>query len=145
MVRDVLYLCSYFLIGCILIANKLLNILFFLSVRARWKVLAYNQHETLDKRPFGRDPDRSWCHLHTSEAGCNPRIHGARSCDQKSFIVLVVWQWHQLLFGSLPNGRLSRVSYKLGQELFTLPSYICRYMLEEADIWVFYIIIIMVH
>ena len=22
--------------------------------------------ETRDKRPLGRDPDRSWCHLHTS-------------------------------------------------------------------------------
>ena len=22
--------------------------------------------ETLDKRPLGRDPDRSWCHLHTT-------------------------------------------------------------------------------
>ena len=28
--------------------------------------LAYNQHETRDKQPLGRDMDRSWCHLHTS-------------------------------------------------------------------------------
>ena len=26
--------------------------------------LAYNRRETRDKRPL--DPDRSWCHLHTS-------------------------------------------------------------------------------
>ena len=40
----------------------------------------------------------------------------------KSFIILVVWQWHQLLSGSLTNGHLSRVSHRLGQEFFTLPS-----------------------
>ena len=28
--------------------------------------LAYNQHETQDKHPLGRDPDRSWCHYHTT-------------------------------------------------------------------------------
>jgi hypothetical protein len=28
--------------------------------------LAYNRRETRDKRPLGRDSDRSWCHLHTS-------------------------------------------------------------------------------
>ena len=26
--------------------------------------LAYNRHETRDKRPLGRGPDRSWCHRH---------------------------------------------------------------------------------
>ena len=26
--------------------------------------LVYNQRETWNKRPLGRDPDRSWCHLH---------------------------------------------------------------------------------
>ena len=28
--------------------------------------LAYNLHESWDKRSLGRNPDRSWCHLHTS-------------------------------------------------------------------------------
>ena len=28
--------------------------------------LAYNRHETREKRLLGRDQDRSWCHLHTS-------------------------------------------------------------------------------
>jgi hypothetical protein len=28
--------------------------------------LAYNRHETRDKTPLGRDPDRSWCHRHPS-------------------------------------------------------------------------------
>jgi hypothetical protein len=34
--------------------------------RARWKVLglAYNRCETRDKRPLGKDSDRSWCHRH---------------------------------------------------------------------------------
>ena len=28
--------------------------------------LAYNQRETQEKQQLGRDPDRSWCHHHTS-------------------------------------------------------------------------------
>ena len=52
-----------------------------------------------------------------------PVVHGAMSCDQESFIILVVWQWHQLLSRSLPNGCLSWVSRRLGRELFTLPLY----------------------
>ena len=28
--------------------------------------LAYNQRETRYKRLSGRDPDRTWCHLHTN-------------------------------------------------------------------------------
>ena len=28
--------------------------------------LAYNRRETLGNRSLSRDPDRSWCHLHTS-------------------------------------------------------------------------------
>ena len=28
--------------------------------------LAKNRRETRDKRPLDREPDRSWCHLHTS-------------------------------------------------------------------------------
>ena len=34
--------------------------------RARWKVfgVAYNWCETWNKQPFGRDPDRSWCHCY---------------------------------------------------------------------------------
>ena len=37
-------------------------------MRARWKVfgLAYNRHNTQDKRLLGRDLDRSWCHRYTS-------------------------------------------------------------------------------
>ena len=27
--------------------------------------LAYNRRKTRDKRPLGKDPDRSWCHRHT--------------------------------------------------------------------------------
>ena len=37
-------------------------------------------------------------------------------------IILLVWWWHQLLSGSLPNGRLSRVSRRLGRKILTLPS-----------------------
>ena len=77
--------------------------------------------------------DRSWCHLHTSE-----KLSWSQPLDpwrepqytrilqqmpiQKMLIVLVVWWWHQLLSDSLPNGTLSRVSRRLGRELFTLPS-----------------------
>ena len=57
-----------------------------------------------------------------------PDAHGAIGCVQKNFIMLTVWRWHQLLFGSLPYVRLSRVSRRLGWELFTLPSYICMYI-----------------
>ena len=28
--------------------------------------LAYNRHETRDKWPLGRDPDRSWCRHYTT-------------------------------------------------------------------------------
>ena len=51
-------------------------------------------------------------------------FHGAIGCNQNSFIILVVWQWHQLLSRFLPNGQLSRVSHRLGWELFFLPSYV---------------------
>ena len=94
--------------------------------RASWKVLglAYNQSETWDKQSLGRDPDRSWCHRHTSvklfwsqpmapwtSAAAYANIHGVMGCDQKSFTL--VWLWHQLLSGSLPNGNLSWVSCRL--------------------------------
>ena len=48
--------------------------------------------------------------------------HGAMGCDQKSSIILV-WRLHQLLSGSLPNGRLLEfhIGSRLGRELFTLP------------------------
>ena len=45
-------------------------------------------------------------------------------CAKKAFIILVVWRWHQLLSDSLPNGRLSCVSGRLGRKLFRPPSYI---------------------
>ena len=57
-------------------------------------------------------------------------------CDQESFIILILWGWHQLLSGSLPNGCMSWVSHRLGQEFFTLPLYtelkffICYQMLK---------------
>ena len=46
------------------------------------------------------------------------------AATKKSFIILVVWRWHQLLFDSLSKGRLSRVSHRLGRKLFRPPSYI---------------------
>ena len=50
--------------------------------------------------------------------------HGAMGCNPKSFIILVVWRSHQLMSWSLPNGHFSRVSDRLGWEIFILPSYI---------------------
>ena len=35
--------------------------------------------------------------------------HEAMGCGQKSFIIFVMWRWHQLLFDSLSKGRSSRV------------------------------------
>ena len=35
-------------------------------VISKFSDLAYNRREIWDKRPLARDPDRSWCHLHTS-------------------------------------------------------------------------------
>ena len=123
--------------------------------RVVWKVsdIAYNQCETQDKRPLGRDTDRSWCHLHTSVKlfwsqpialwtsvaayesvlgyvrNFSPcwyvasDAHGAMGCSQKNFVILIVWRWHKLLSDSLPNGCLSQFSRRLGQKLFRPPSY----------------------
>ena len=54
--------------------------------------------------------------------------HGSMGCDKKNFIILIVWRWHQLLSGSLPNGRLSRVSRTLGQKLFRPPLYVLGFL-----------------
>ena len=54
---------------------------------------------------------------------CCPYAHGAMGCDQKSFIILVVWRWHQLLSDSLTKGCLSRVSRRLGRKLFRPSTY----------------------
>ena len=50
-----------------IICLDILSILILHWTRARWKVLglANNWCDTEDKRPYGRDPDRSWCHHHT--------------------------------------------------------------------------------
>ena len=88
--------------------------------------LPYNRCETRDKRPLGRDLKRSWCHRHTSML-----LPIAMGCDQNSFIILIVWQWHQLLSRSLPNGHLSQISCRLGWELFTLPLYIYTLLVDK--------------
>jgi hypothetical protein len=87
--------------------------------RARWKVLgqAYNQHETREKWLLSRDPDRSWCHHHTT----------------KSFLGSSPWTWAPLQTKKLyapfqvPTQRPLvpefRISCRLGQELFTLSTY----------------------
>ena len=73
--------------------------------------------ETRDKRPLGWESDRSWCHCHTNvklfwSQPMAPRSSGvAYECDQESFTL--VWWWHQLLSGSLPNGHLSATSHWL--------------------------------
>ena len=53
-------------------------------------------------------------------------FQGSMGCDQES--LTRVWRWHQLLFGSLPNGRLSWVSRRLGWEMFPFPSYVYMFM-----------------
>ena len=93
--------------------------------RVVWKVLnlAYNWPETWDKRLLGRDPDRSWCHIHTNvklffvtahgsmNIGgsiwmCCCSVHGSMCCNQESFTLVL--QWHQLLSRFLPNGYTRR-------------------------------------
>ena len=54
------------------------------SIWAWWKVLglAYNRHETRGKQTLGRDPDKSWCHRHTTSMikliGRSPWLHEHR-------------------------------------------------------------------
>ena len=106
--------------------------------RVLWKVLslAYNRCETRDKWSLGRDPDRSWCYLHTrvklfwsqpmapwtlaAANECYSSVHGSMGCDQESFIL--VWWWHQLLSWSLPMADCLKfhIDCRLGQILFTL-------------------------
>ena len=50
--------------------------------------------------------------------------HGVMGCYKKKALSFIVWRWHQLLSDFLSKGRLSRVSHRLGRELFTLPLYI---------------------
>ena len=67
-----------------------------------------------------------------------PYAHGAMGCDQKSFIILVMWRWHQLLSDSLTKGRLSQVSHTLGRKLFRLPSCISnggRKFVHESSLY----------
>ena len=49
-------------------------------VRGQSKSSWPSLHETWDKQPLGRDPDRSWCHRHTTNMikifGHNPWLHG---------------------------------------------------------------------
>ena len=87
--------------------------------------LAHKRNETWDKQLLSRDPDRRWCHRHTSvklswlqsmdwaaahwNAAAN--VHEAIGCYQKRFAL--VWRWHQLLSGFLPNSHLSRVLHWL--------------------------------
>ena len=54
-------------------------------------------------------------------------VHGAMGCDQGSFTL--VWQRHQLLSGSLPNGRMSRVSLQLEARSRTF-HFVCIYILN---------------
>ena len=72
---------------------------------------------------------------------CSPWLHGHRR--QYMNVLLLSpwmhglqprkrWRWHQLLSGSIPNGHLSRVSRRLGWELF-----------HFALIWYWYISISM--
>ena len=70
--------------------------------RAWWKVLALPK---TDKRQLGKDPESSWCHLHTSvQPFWSPHmaswisavaylytavnVHGAMGCDKKGFTLV---------------------------------------------------------
>ena len=123
-----------YIIACFKIPAIILRIFFYRQVgtynliirvfistyegKVRTSSLAYNRCETRDKRPLGRDPDRSWSHLHTSvklflvtayssmdindSIGVYYRsVHGPMCFVQKSFTL--VWRWHQFLSDSLPT------------------------------------------
>ena len=122
--------------------NELEFLIFVLQLR---EILRANPHQEFDPTGDQTESDRLLCHLtiilmasyygkHFSHDIAQtigifkcPHAavddHEATDCDQKSFIILVGWRRHQLLSHSLPNSRLSRVSQRLGLELFTLPSY----------------------
>ena len=86
------------------------------KVKSSWPSL----RETRDKRPFGSDAERSWCHRHISVNNFlksffsrSPWFHGHRRQHSLYTSFTLVWRWHQLLSGSLPNGRLSQVPRRL--------------------------------
>ena len=137
--------------GSWLVQNHYALNLFFLQYEGKVKVLgiAYNRHETRHKQSSGRDLDRGWCHTRTSEKHfwsqpMDPRTEWQHTrmlplmslepwaANQKSF--KLVWRWHQLLSGFLPNGRLSRVSRRLSARSATFqtnstldkPHYLCK-------------------
>ena len=65
-------------------------ITFIYEGKVKSSSLAYNRHEP---RPLDRDPDRSWCHLHTSKAflvAASPRLHGHRR-QHPSVLPLSPW------------------------------------------------------
>ena len=59
---------------------------------------------------------------------CCRRCPWSHGLQPISFIILVVWHWHQPLSDSLPNSHLSRISRRLGRELLRPPSYKIRAM-----------------
>ena len=72
------------------------NCLTFVGIYvARWKVLdqAYNRYETQDKRPLGRDPERSWCHCHTNVKlfWSQPVAPWSTGCDKCKFFMIETW------------------------------------------------------
>ena len=42
------------------------DVCLYLMKKVKDSNLAYTQCETWDKQPLGRDPERSWCNLHSS-------------------------------------------------------------------------------
>ena len=77
--------------------------------------LFYSRSETQDKRPLGREQDRSWCkaffvpaHSSMDIGGslqvCCRSVHGSMGCNQESFTL--VWWWHHFRSGFLSNGHV---------------------------------------
>ena len=105
-------------------------------IRVKWKLvdeLAYNRRETRYKRSLSRDPDRNWCHSHTSVVfsvaalvPCCCRCswsHGLRSKGLLPSVTLTPTP------ARVPTQRPlfpSFTSVWARLELFTLPSY-CEY------------------
>ena len=98
--------------------------------RARWKFLdlAYNRRKTRDKRPLGRDPDRCWCHCHTS---VKHFFFVAAHGQHMGVLPLSPWWSHglrpKMLYTSVevtPTPVLvpTQRPWRLSRELFILPS-----------------------
>ena len=95
-----------------------------------WYFLVLTYQKVILKLKFHQNQCKAIFHGSMDIRVCCHSVYGSTGCDNKSFTL--VCRWHQLLPGSLPNGRLPRVTCRLGRELFTLPSHSSE---EAPGLW----------